>query len=143
MQVLTNQAHGGVGAEGLIARSDRSNAGCAPSSTSSFSIVQFVMRPVLPGEKYVVEAYVHAAAGANTPADALQVFMYAFEGLPISSPSPPGQSRGARGKKVGGLLVVGDGGKTLRLPSRTPTPGDAGSRNCFLVDDARLYRTKP
>ena len=125
------------------ARSSPQSCRVCASATSRFSIMQNVVRPVLPGETYVVEAYVHAPADASAPADPLQVYLYAFAGPTYEQSLSTGVIPGATWQKVGGLLVVGDGGTTLEVAFASTDPGDAGSRNCFLVDDARLYRTKP
>lgn len=123
-----------------VARSPSKSCRVCASATVTFTIGQSVARPILPGERYVAEAYVHAASEAGTPTGALQVVLNVYNGAVLAEMTKAtGAIPDSTWKKIGGLIdVSGDGGTHLDVSFESGDPADGG--NCYLIDDARLYR---
>jgi hypothetical protein len=123
-----------------VAHSPSKSCRVCATATVTFTIGKSVPRPILPGETYIAEAYVHAASAAGTPTSALRVVLNVYNGAVLAkTTTATGAIPGSTWTKIGGLIDVGgDGGTQLDVSFESGDPGDGG--NCYLIDDARLYR---
>jgi hypothetical protein len=124
------------------ARSGMHSCRVCASGTFTFNITQQVPRDVVAGETYAVEAYVHTADDAGTPAAAMAVLIadVAKVGGELQRQSSTASVPRAAWDQISGLLNVNaEAGAMLDVSFLNGDPGDGGGRNCFLIDDARLY----
>ena len=110
-----------------------------PTAAVSFDIVQYAKTPLTPGERYFVEAYLHAApSDAATPKSPIGVTLRIFDrnNVALQSAVSNGPTPAESWQRISELIdVSADGGTQMQVAFESADVG-----RCFLIDDARLYR---
>jgi hypothetical protein len=112
---------------------------CATVDAGVYNIFQTVAITSAPGERLTAEAYVREAPGnvSDTPMETQISNQDSNDALLEETYIPGAPPFGTEWKRIGGTLLVSDGGAKVTVAFGSSV---AGSGTCFLIDDAVLRK---
>ncbi len=128
--------------EDPVAHSGARSCRVCANNTVRFTLSQPLVQPIIPGDRYALEAWVHDAPDAAAPTTPLQVLLIVVAGgIEVQGPVSTGTAPSPAWQRLTSVITVnGDGGSELVVKVDSDDPGiPAFAPHCYLIDDVRLY----